>query len=239
MNETILYTILGTLCGAIGTGLGGVISLFTNKKSNKFLSCILEFSAGLMLTVVFLDLLPNALLITDFLTILLGILIGIFFINITECINFSNDNSYLKMGTMIAIGIAMHNLPEGLAIGVSFDTDFSLGLTIAVAILLHDIPEGLALAIPLKMGGMKAYKILLISIITGLATGLGGLIGVIVGKISENIIGLSLSIASGAMIFIVICEIIPKSKQIYRGTLSSFFNILGIIIGIMINCVLH
>ncbi|MFI3226327.1 MAG: ZIP family metal transporter [Clostridia bacterium] len=238
MNETVFFTLLGTLTGAVGTGLGGVISLCTKRKSSKFLSCILEFSAGLMLAVVFSDLLPNAFEKTNALITILGILIGILFMNITECITFNQKNSYLHIGTVLAIGIAMHNLPEGLAIGVSLDTDFTLGLSIAVAILLHDIPEGLALSIPLKMGGMKPLKILFIATATGLATGLGGLIGVILGKISDEIIGLSLGIASGAMIFIVICEIIPKSKQMYKGTLSAWFCLCGILVGILINSVL-
>ncbi|MFI3115438.1 MAG: ZIP family metal transporter [Clostridia bacterium] len=238
MNETIFYTLLGTLSGAIGTGLGGVFAICTNKKSNKFLSCILELSAGLMLSVVFLDLLPNAFLRTDFITNILGLLIGIFFMVLTKSVICDDNNSYQSIGMVLAVGIALHNLPEGLAIGVSLDADFSLGLSIALAILLHDVPEGLAMSIPLKMANMHPIKILCISIFAGLTTGLGGLIGVIIGKISDNIIGLSLSIASGAMIYVIIMELIPKSKEIYKGKLSSEFNMLGIILGVLVKTVL-
>lgn len=237
MNETIIYTLVGTLSGTFGTLIGGILSLCTDKKSSKFLSSIFELSAGLMLSVVFLDLLPNAVLKTDGFTVILGLLIGIFFMNITKSVVSCQKNSFLSMGKMLAIGIFLHNLPEGLAIGVALDADFNLGISIAIAILIHDIPEGLAMSIPLKMGGMKSWKILVIATITGLATGIGGFIGVFLGKISENIIGLSLSIASGAMIYVVIHEILPKSKQIYNGVLSSWFNILGIILGVLANII--
>lgn len=236
MNDTIFFTILGTLTGAVGTGLGGFISICTKRNSNKFLSFILQFSAGLMLSIIFLDLLPSAFQRTDGITIILGIIIGIFFMNIAEFLCSDSTNSFTQTGIVLAIAIAMHNLPEGLAIGVSFDTDFSLGLSIATAILLHNIPEGVALSIPLKMGGMNPFKILIIAILTGLATGIGGFLGVIIGKISDNIIGLSLSIASGAMLFIVILELIPKSKQIYNCTLK--FCFIGFFLGILIHCVL-
>ena len=239
MNETIMYTIIATLTGVVGTGLGGVISIFIKTKSNKFLSCMLEFSGGLMVSIVFLELLPSALEKSNIINVILGIAIGIFFMYMTQMISFKNSNSLIQVGLVMAIGIAMHNIPEGLAIGVSLEVDLALGMSLIIAILVHNVPEGIAFAMPLRMGGMKKVKIVVISIITGLATGVGGLIGVILGEISNNVVSLSLAIASGAMLFVVFYEIIPKSKEIYKGTLSSFFNLIGITFGILLRYVIR
>lgn len=237
MQDTIYYTFLTTLAGVIGTGIGGFLFILIGKRSNKFLSSMLEFSAGLMLAVIFLDLIPNALEKSNPLNVFLGIIIGIWFMNLTNSINFSHLNSYIQVGMVMAVGIAMHNIPEGLAMGAFFDVDFSAGISFMITILIHNIPEGLAFAIPLTMGGMKNWKILFIAIITGLSTGIGGFIGIILGNINDNFIASCLAIASGAMLFVVIHEMIPKSKTIYRGKISNWFNIMGIIIGIFIKCI--
>lgn len=234
MNDTLFFTALSTVAGVLGTGIGGFLCIIINKKSNKFLSSILEFSAGLMLSVVFLDLLPNAIEKASNTNIFVGVILGILFMKQTTKIPFKSRNSYIKTGLIMAMSIALHNFPEGLAIGASFDVDFTFGLSIMIAILLHDIPEGLALSIPLKVGGMGKIKIIIIALMTGLATGVGGFFGVIVGGINESLIGSCLAIASGAMIYVVIMEMIPKSKQIYKGAISGWFNIFGIVFGVIL-----
>lgn len=238
MNDTLLYTIWTTLVGVIGTGLGGVFALLIGKRSNKFLACILELSAGLMLAIIFLDLLPSAFAKTSISNVIFGIIFGILFMIFSENIAFEKHNSLIYVGITMAIGIAMHNIPEGLAIGVSLDVDRAMGISLMIAILLHNIPEGLAMSVPLKMGGMAKLKILLIAVLTGLATGVGGLIGIVVGNIGENTIGACLGLASGAMLYVVCVEIIRKSKQIYKGKLSSFACILGIILGVFLSEIL-
>ena len=140
--------------------------------------------------------------------------------------------SLLKTGIIVSIGLAIHNIPEGLAIGSGFDASIKLGYSLAIAICFHDIPEGMSMAIPMKNGGMKIYKIMFYVILSGLATGIGTLIGAIIGKISEQRISLCLSFAAGAMLYIVSGELIPESNRLYKGRMSAIGNIIGMIIGI-------
>ena len=142
------------------------------------------------------------------------------------------NSSLLKTGIIVGIGLAIHNFPEGLAIGSGFESSIKLGYALAIAILLHDIPEGISMSVPMKNGGMKAYKIMFYVILSGIATGVGALIGSIVGKISEQIIAIALSFAAGAMLYIVSGELIPVSNKIYKGRMGAVGNILGFIIGI-------
>lgn len=138
----------GLIFGILGTSLGGFIGAFLNIKSNKILSFILEFAAGLMTAIVCFDLIPEALKIVNITECIFGIFIGI--ISMILCDNIVNyrykkgnnpSNGLLKTGIIIAIGLAIHNFPEGLAIGAGFESSSTLGFKLAIAIALHDIPE--------------------------------------------------------------------------------------------------
>lgn len=115
----------------------------------------------------------------------------------------NQKNSLLKTGMIVSIGLAIHNFPEGLAIGSGFEASMRLGLSLAVAICLHDIPEGVSMAIPMKNGGMKKLKVIYYVILSGITTGIGAFFGAIIGSISEQIIAICLSFAAGAMLYIV------------------------------------
>ena len=182
MIQTVL---LGLFFGTIGTTIGGIIGIFIKKVSNKFLSFILAFASGLMLAVVAFNLIPEALnLSTNSITIC-GILIGIIAMIVCKkivnkkfnteksIINTANYNkNLLKTGIIVSIGLALHNIPEGLAIGTGFEASNTLGLSLAIAICMHDIPEGISMALPLKNGGMNPIRIMFYVIMSGLATGL-------------------------------------------------------------------
>ena len=164
--ELIKTTILGLFFGTFGTTLGGLLGIFIKKNSNKFLSFILSLASGLMMAVVCFDLIPEALNISGIINVMIGILIGIIamiFCDVLVEKNFnqktseknSKSNSLLKTGMIVSIGLAIHNFPEGLAIGSGFEASIKLGLSLAIAICLHDIPEGISMAVPMKNGGMK------------------------------------------------------------------------------------
>ena len=137
----------------------------------------------------------------------------------------------MKTGIIICIGLAIHNFPEGLAIGSGFDASQKLGISLAIAIALHDIPEGISISLPMKNGGYSKMKSIILTAFSGLTTGIGAFFGAIIGNISLNLIGISLAFAAGAMLYIVSCELIPESNRIYKGRMGSLGNILGIIIG--------
>lgn len=244
MQEILNTTVLGLFFGTIGTTIGGIIGCTIKSKSNKFLSFILSFAAGLMMAVICFDLIPESLEISKLSQSIIGIFLGIVIMIVCDFIvdkkiskklkKQEKEISLLKTGIIVSIGLAIHNVPEGLAIGSGFDASIKLGYSLALAICFHDIPEGISMAIPMKNGGMKIYKIMFYVILSGIATGIGTLIGAIIGKVSEQIISICLSFAAGAMLYIVSGELIPESNKLYKGRMSAIGNIIGIIIGIWV-----
>lgn len=237
--EIFKTSLLGLFFGTFGTTWGGIMGCFFNKVSNKFLSFILSFASGLMMAVICFDLIPEALQISNIINMLLGVSMGVvtmIFCDVIVQKKFSNKNykanNLLKTGIIVSIGLAIHNFPEGLAIGSGFDVSTKLGIGLALAICLHDIPEGISMAIPMKNGGMKAWKVIFYVILSGVTTGIGAFFGAIIGNISNTVISISLSFAAGAMLYIVSGELLPESNKLYNGRMSTVGNILGFLIGI-------
>lgn len=247
MKELLYVTTIGLLSGTIGTGLGGFSGFFINKNSKRFLSFLLEFSAGLMTAVVCFDLLPEAFEFGSLNTGIIGIILGVGAIVLADYIlsklkgfqKYEKNNSLARAGILLAIGIAVHNFPEGVAVGSGFNASQNLGFSLAGVIGLHDIPEGIAMAAPLRAGGMQKWKVVAVSILSGIPTGFGALFGALIGQVSKDAISICLGFAGGAMLYIVSGELISESKGLHRGRLSTFGNILGIICGILITTFGH
>ena len=243
MQNISQITILGLIFGMLGTTIGGIIGAFLKIKSTKKLGFILEFAAGLMTSIICFDLIPEALKYGNITICLIGIFVGILIMIICDefvkkiKIKESKNNHLIKTGMIILIGLTLHNFPEGLAIGAGFDASNVLGLSLAIAIAIHDIPEGISIAVPLKEGGSTKYKAILLTSLSGITTGLGAFLGAIIGNISEVLISGSLALAAGAMLYIVSCELIPESKNMYKGRITSIGNICGILLGLLAhNC---
>ena len=153
MEEILKTTLLGLFFGTFGTTLGGIIGVIIKKQSHKFLSFILAFASGLMMAVICFDLIPEALEISSIVNVVIGIIVGIIAMIFCDLLvekkfnhNISfrkENNTLLKTGIIVSIGLAIHNFPEGLAIGSGFEASMKLGLSLALAICLHDIPEGI------------------------------------------------------------------------------------------------
>ena len=240
MENVSIISFYGLIFGMLGTTFGGIIGAYLNITSKKFLSFILEFAAGIMNAIICFNLIPESLKITNISLTVSGILAGIFVmiycsktVDKHYKINTQNNNKLFKSGIIIAIGIAIHNLPEGLAIGAGFESSDALGFNLALAIAIHDIPEGISVALPIKSGGYSKAKSIFITALSGFTTAIGAFIGALIGSISPIFIGLSLSFAAGAMLYIISCELIPESKSIYKGKFASFGNILGLILGLL------
>lgn len=236
-------TLLGLFFGTFGTTIGGIIGVTFKNPSNKFLSFILQFAAGLMLAIICFDLIPEALEVSNLSSTFIGIFIGVAAMIVCDNLvkkiynkkgkSKRTTNSLLKTGIIVGIGLAIHNFPEGLAIGSGFESSIKLGFSLALAIALHDIPEGISMSVPMKNGGMSKFKAVILTLLSGVTTGIGAFFGAIVGGISESIIGICLSFAAGAMLYIVSGELIPESNKIYKGRMGSVGNILGLIVGIL------
>ena len=242
MNEILKTTLLGLFFGTFGTTIGGILGIVIKKNSNKFLSFILSFASGLMMSVICFDLIPEALGISNIYGVVFGVLIGIISMIFCDEIvqkkfnkkqqKYVESNDLLKTGIIVSIGLAIHNFPEGLAIGSGFEASMRLGLGLAIAICLHDIPEGISMAVPMKNGGMSKSKVVFYVILSGVTTGVGAFFGAIVGSISQSVIAVCLSFAAGAMLYIVSGELIPESNKLYKGRMSAVGNMIGFIIGI-------
>lgn len=244
MYDLLKTTLIGLFFGTFGTTLGGLIGVFFKRPSSKFLSFILSFAAGLMTSILSFDLIPEALNISKIQNVIFGILFGIISMFICNYIvdrKFEKENNInkndkadlLRTGIITSIGLAIHNFPEGLAIGSGFGASITLGYSLALAICIHDIPEGVAMAVPMKNGGMKASKVIFYVILSGVTTGIGAFAGKIIGEISDSIISVCLSFAAGAMLYIVSCELIPESNQMYKGKFGTLGTILGFVLGLI------
>ena len=190
-------TLLGLFFGTFGTTIGGIIGVTFKNPSNKFLSFILQFAAGLMLAIICFDLIPEALEVSNLSSTFIGIFIGVAAMIVCDNLvkkiynkkgkSKSTTNSLLKTGIIVGIGLAIHNFPEGLAIGSGFESSIKLGFSLALAIALHDIPEGISMSVPMKNGGMSKFKAVILTLLSGVTTGIGAFFGAIVGGISESI----------------------------------------------------
>lgn len=241
---SIVYiSIIGLMIGVVGTGLGGLLVILLGKPSNKVLSGILGFAGGIMVSVIFVDLLPEAFEIGGFLPAIVGLFSGVLLILCMDVIlphdhffDSSDANSrFIKTGAILGIGIALHNMPEGLAIGASYIANVDLGLTLALVILIQNIPEGIAMAAPLHIGGIKKSKILHITMLSGLPMGIGALIGSLVSNLSPFILSSGLGFAAGAMLFIVFDEMIPSAHELGTGHAPALGSVGGILVGILIS----
>ena len=143
-------------------------------------------------------------------------------------------------GLVMAAAIALHNVPEGMVIGASFARTAEEmllnrgGLTMAVVIGLHNIPEGMAVAVPLISGGMPKWRSVVITALTGFPTVLGALLGFTVGAMGPTALSLSLSFASGAMLYVVFGELLPESILMWRSKLPATATIIGMLTGLVI-----
>lgn len=158
----------------------------------------------------------------------------------------SNGNKKQKRGELfvaglvMAIAIALHNLPEGMVIGASYakeDTTtltMSGGLAIAIVIGLHNIPEGMSVSVPLSAGGMGKVKAALITAATGMPTILGAMLGYYLGSLSPISLAISLSLASGAMLYVVFGELLPEAILMWRSKAPAFAMLVGLLVGVII-----
>ncbi len=234
--------LLGMLAGVIGTGAGGLLSVLVKKPTPRFTGTIMAFAAGVMLVIIFLELIEEAIDFSGYWPAILGITLGVLVFYLLD--HFlphhhpvtPEDNifgGYLKKGTLLALGIGLHNFPEGLAIGSGFIGSTELGTTLAILIALHNIPEGMAVAAPLQQGGYNYRKVIAITALAGVPMGIGALIGAAIGSISVYILGLSLGFAGGAMLYIVCDELIPDAYKSAGPHLSIFGIFFGTVLGIL------
>jgi ZIP family zinc transporter len=250
--------LLSAGAGVIGTGTGGIAGLIFGKKSDATVSYLLSFAAGVMLSIVFFDLIPEAIELSGTVYTVFAIIGGaicIWALNravdiITgtrgmhvlpgelrhqeSLIANNRSRSMLKSGLLMFTAIALHNLPEGMAIGSGAAHNDKMGLMLAVLIALHNIPEGISIGVPLIEGGMNRAKAVFLTAVSGFPTFIGGWIGARLGNIGESFIAASLAFAGGAMLYVTFCEILPQSTLLNHTRRPAVFAVAGVLFGLII-----
>lgn len=243
-----MQTLLYSFVAGVSTVLGVFVLVLFGNPSEKILATLLGFAGGIMLGISVFELMPEALGLGTMTITIIGFILGVLMmfgldkvvphshLSAADDLEVENperlkrvEKPILRTGYLVLFGIALHNLPEGLAIGAGIESSPELGLAIAVAIALHNIPEGLAIAGPLKSGGVTTGKLFLFTFLAGLMTPLGAAIGLLIFNISPVLVGGSLAFAAGAMVYIVNDELIPQGQKMH-----SHLSNAGIIAGLLI-----
>lgn len=235
MESFINILILSVLAG-LATGVGGFLAVI-KKPGEKMFGFLIGFAGGVMLIISFFGLVREAWESAGFLTATIGFAIGAFAMLgldlILPHIRFSvkekglMDPKLFTTGVLVALGIAIHNFPEGMSIGAGFLHTPKFGFLIALAITLHNIPEGIATALPIYKSGASRMTACKIALISGLAEPLGAVIMVLFLVQFQPLIPITLAFAAGVMVFITIDELIPLAHRYGHEHYISFGLILG------------
>ena len=242
--SVVIIGVLASLAAGLATVLGALPILFWRRGPGRALDVMLGFAAGVMLAAAVFCLIVPALetdrqagggLIVTF----IGILAGAAFLHMAdrlvphEHLVFKNsvDTAAARRVWLFVLAIAIHNFPEGLAVGLGFaGGDTGQGTALAIGIGLQNIPEGLAVAVPLLMIGYSRSQALLVATLSGLVEPVGALLGVSLASIFEAILPLGLAFAGGAMIFVVVDEVIRETHRRGVGRLASGALMVGFVI---------
>jgi len=226
---------MGLLAG-LGTLAGTMTAMSFGRIRPGALSFLLGLTAGIMTAVILCDLLPSACRYSDIKAVLTGLGggAGLMYALDLALNNFPfsspYSSKYLKIGCLIAAGIAAHDLPEGLAIAAAFAAGEKTGFLLVLAIGLHNIPEGMAAAVPLRFGGLGVMQVVVLSALISLITPLGVILGLVLTGTFDSLTGFLLAFSAGAMGYIVPAELIPESMRQNRfaagmGILAGFASI--------------
>jgi ZIP family zinc transporter len=227
-----------TVFAGLSTGFGSLIALSSRAMNKKFLAMALGFSAGVMIYVSFVEILAKARV--SFVSVLgdragAWATAGAFFggvalIAIIDKLIPEADNPHeihhfdaqpgkapalQRTGLFVALVIAIHNFPEGLATFMSALSDPKLGIMIAVAVALHNIPEGIAVAVPVYYATGSRKKAFLYSFLSGLFEPLGALVGFVLLRpfFNDLMFGILFAVVAGIMVFISIDELVPSAEE--------------------------
>lgn len=251
-GEVLPALLLSTIAG-MSTAVGSLIALFSKKDDTRFLSLSLGFSAGVMVTVSFAELLPEAqknisavcprygsaiaaacLAAGVAIAVLIDIMIpspsGISVPSAAAqgAASGAAASSMMRMGIVTAIAITVHNFPEGIATFMAGYSDMRIGLPVALSIAMHNIPEGIAVAVPVYYGTGSRVKAFLYSALSGLSEPLGALLAYLclAPFLNGATLGGVFGMVAGIMVYIAFGELVPASER-YRRPRAAVAGIVG------------
>ena len=245
---------LGLLIPFFGTTLGSACVYFLKNKNNELLSrCFSGIASGVMVAASIWSLLMPAMeQEKNILIIVLGIFLGALLLLFLDCIiphihPGTNDeegkNSHLKKTTKLVFAVTLHNIPEGMAVGVVLAQAIQTGnyfsaLALSIGIAIQNFPEGAILSLPLKSNGFSKNKAFLIGALSGIVEPIFGYITIMFSNWILQGLPLCLSFAAGAMLFVVIEELVPEMAQGKHSNLPTLFFLLGFCIMMMLDVLL-
>ena len=248
--ENILYSVLGILIPFIGTSFGSGFVFFMKKNMNeKFQKLLIGFAAGVMIAASVSSLiLPSIEMaenqnIISWIPATIGLILGIIFLLVINKFakNIEKKNNEKKLN-MLLFSVTLHNIPEGMAVGVCFAGFLSgnVGITLisamalSIGIAIQNIPEGAIISMPLKIEGVSKPKAFIYGILSGIVEPIAAVITILLINIVVPLLPYLLAFAAGAMIYVVVEELIP---EIHFGHKSSL-GIIGVTLGFAIMMIL-
>ncbi len=243
----IYWTSLTGIIACLTTGLGAIPVHFVKNNSKLPRSFSLAFASGMMLSAAVFSLAQEGIsLKTKFplapYEVVLGLLLGAAFFwwtsRFVEKHHLEKHNlaqGISQKGILLFIAMFIHSIPEGIAIGVGFATgNFHFGLIMAIAIGVHNIPEGIAVSLPLKKDGASTVKCAWASILTSLPQPIMATPAALLGWFFEPVLGIGLGFAGGAMIYLVMAEMLPEAIEEGGKTLAAWGVMLGLCTMLMV-----
>ena len=249
MNENVGLALLLTLAAGLSTGIGSAIAYFIKKPKIAYLAFALGLSAGVMIYISFMEMLPTAIHDIGELRAIVAFFVGIGVIALIDLLVPEHENPHefagideptahsdsaklMRTGLMTALAIGIHNFPEGLATFAATLGDVKLGVFIAIAIAIHNIPEGIAVSVPIFFATKNKNKAFLYSFLSGLSEPVGAIIGyaILMPFLSPVLLAALLAFIAGIMIYISLDELLPMAHRYGHGHLV----IAGIVAGMLI-----
>lgn len=237
----------------LGTSLGALMVFFLKEKINpKVEKFLLGFSAGVMLAASIWSLLIPAIEASEergilpFIPTTIGFSLGILFLFIIDFFTphlYIEDNGGKKKSMMI-LAITIHNIPEGMAVGVIFagalenSTTMLAALTLAIGIAIQNFPEGAIVSMPLEAKGYSKGKSFLIGVLSGIVEPISAVITILLASIFVPILPYMLSFAAGAMIYVIVEELIPECQNGRHTNLATIGFTIGFIIMMILDLTL-
>lgn len=241
MNK-ILYSILGIMIPFIGTSLGSSLVFFLNSKiNNKIHKLMIGFAIGVMLSSsIFSLILPSIDMVNHYkwLPVSIGLICGFLFLIIINQITIKKENNNLNM---LMFSVTLHNIPEGMAVGVCFaayllskNIILIEAMLLSIGIAVQNIPEGAIISLPLKLEGKSKMKSFNYGMLSGIVEPISAFITLILLNIIVPSLPYLLSFAAGAMIYVVIEELVPEMHKDNK----SIWGIIGVILGFILMMIL-
>ncbi|MBR3161505.1 MAG: ZIP family metal transporter [Bacilli bacterium] len=244
----LLYSIVGILIPFIGTSMGSSFVFFLRNAVNiKFKKILIGFSIGVMLAASVWSLIIPSVEMAEkqnmiaFLPASIGMVLGVLFLIL---VNFFADkimNVNIVKSNMLLFSVTLHNVPEGMAVGVCFagvighaDINLVEAMLLSIGIAIQNIPEGAIISLPLKLDGVSKKKAFLYGVGSGIVEPIAAIITILLSNFIVPVLPYLLSFAAGAMIYVVVEELIP---EMHEGK-KSIFGIVGVTIGFVVMMVL-